>query len=78
MLIYSALHIGYNMRRIRHSAKLSIKQLVKLSQLTEKCLVEIECGDRVPAVSSLCSIAKALKVTPNTLLEKKVDYLSEQ
>lgn len=50
-------------------------QLAETSGLTPAAISQIEAGERVPAFKTILALAKALKTTPDNLLDMKVEGL---
>jgi len=59
---------GQQVKKIRVGKKLTIEELAKLAGIGTAQLKKIEAGEINPLMSTIVSIARALKVTPELLL----------
>lgn len=53
--------------RIRH--ELTIRQLSELSEVSRAYISEIERGETIPTIETICKLAKGLGISPEELYE---------
>lgn len=58
-----------NLRRSRHSVRLSQEELAALAGLHRTAIGLMEKGERLPRIDTLVKLAASLEVTPNSLLD---------
>lgn len=68
--------IGINLRRLRlshyaFSEVMSQKDLAKKAKVSQSTITQIECGDKLPSLTTLYRIAGALEVDVCDLLSPK-------
>lgn len=64
--------LGSNIRRLRQDKRLTQEALAQTAGINDKELTHIEAGRRNVTIDTLVALARALAVTPGSLLEK--DY----
>ena len=69
----SFLNVGENIRKIRKSQKLTLKELGKRINLSEQAIGQYERGNRRPSIETLIEIANALDVSPLVLIGENKD-----
>lgn len=62
--------IGQNFKRIRESKNMSLDKVSKATGVSKSMLGQIERGESNPTITTVWKIAKGLKVSFTTLLEK--------
>lgn len=60
-----------NLREIRQEKHITQKQLSTQSGIAQSYICELENGKYDCSISTLCTLCKALKVTPNDLIKKE-------
>lgn len=60
-----------NLKEIRKEKNITQKELSKKSGVAQSYICELENGKYDCSVSTLCTLAKSLGVTPNDLLKKE-------
>ena len=65
--------VGQRIRELRNTKGLSLRALAQLSQLSTNAISLIERGDNSPTLSSLHSIATALRVPITAFFQQRVD-----
>ena len=68
---------GKTLRHFRTSLKISQERLSQESGLDRTYISLLERGLRQPSLSTILQIAKALDISPNKLIEKVEELLSE-
>ncbi|MBW5398089.1 helix-turn-helix domain-containing protein [Brachyspira pilosicoli] len=75
ILLYN---LGYNIRLLRKSKKMTIDALAEQAGVSSKYLQGIEVGNRNISVKRLNKIARALETTPESLLTIKSSNLENR
>ena len=75
ILLYN---LGYNIRLLRKSKKMTIDTLAEQAGVSSKYLQGIEVGNRNISIKRLNKIAKALETTPESLLTIKSSNLDNR
>ena len=75
ILLYN---LGYNIRLLRKSKKMTIDTLAEKAGVSSKYLQGIEVGNRNISIKRLNKIAKALETTPESLLTIKSNNLENR
>ena len=75
ILLYN---LGYNIRLLRKSKKMTIDALAEQAGVSSKYLQGIEVGNRNISVKRLNKIARALETTPESLLTIKISNLENR
>lgn len=74
VLIISPVHIGTRLKRLRLARQLSQRALAKKVGVSQAFIGQLETGtEDNPTLATLRKLAKALKVTPSTLLADERD-----
>lgn len=61
---------GRVLRQVREEKKLTQEKLAELADVDRTYIYRLETGKRSPSLSIIIRIAKALKVSPGTLLDR--------
>jgi DNA-binding XRE family transcriptional regulator len=61
--------VGTRVRRLREARELTKSELARRADVDRPALIALERGDRNVSILFLAKVAKALKVTPGSLLD---------
>ncbi len=61
---------GRVLRQVREEKKLTQEKLAELADVDRTYIYRLETGKRSPSLSIIIRIAKALKVSPGTLIDR--------
>ncbi len=68
--------LGENIRRLRKERKMSLKELGRLVGVSETYMRAYEVGDRHPKADKIEKIARALRVSPESLLNSDFNRIT--
>lgn len=73
-MLYSVIFmkIEFYVRKIRNQRRMTIEELSAISGVSRSAIILIEKGKADPKLSTVISIAKALRVEPNELYDYKI------
>lgn len=69
--------ISENLKRLRRVKELTQRELAKLAGVSQSAISKIEAGERIPKVSIIQKLAKALGQTPENLVKGAIKRTEE-